>query len=149
MTPDENGRLLLHLALQDDDVSFGTIKLLLEKNPDAVSVRDSRGMLPIHIASEFKDLDSVKWLMDASGADVLAICDSNQEYPLHLACPAGKCKTASHFLQRSTVSISSRNCDGKLPIDLLVESDCEKVEPDYVEAIWLMIRANPDMLGNK
>ena len=148
MTPDENGRLLLHLALQDDDVSFGTIKLLLENNPDAVSVQDNRGMLPIHIASEFKDLDSVKWLMDSSGADVLAVCDSNQEYPLHHACRAGKCKTASHFLQRSTVSISSRNCDGKLPIDLLVESDCEKDDLDYVEAIWLIIRANPDMLGS-
>lgn len=49
-TPDENGQLPLHVALRDN-VTFGSIKLLVKGNPSAVSVQDNRGMMPLHIAS--------------------------------------------------------------------------------------------------
>lgn len=108
-TQDDNGQLLLHQALLDSEVTLGTIKLLLTGYPHAVCVHDHKGTLPLHIASEFKDLDIVKELMENTGGDLLAVCDSKQDYPLHRACRAGHYDTVSYFIHMSTVSVSSRN----------------------------------------
>ena len=53
----------------------------------------------------------------------------------------------SYFINMSTVSVSSRNSDGKLPIELLAESESDKDSLAYVEALWQMIRAYPDIVG--
>ena len=49
----------------------------------------------------------------------------------------------------AAASVSKRNADGKLPIDLLWESnevsDRESVE--YTESIFRLIRANPEMIN--
>ena len=146
-TQDENGQLLLHRALLDSEVTLGTIKLLLTGYPHAVCVHDHKGTLPLHIASEFKDLDIVKELMENTGGDLLAVCDSTQDYPLHRACRGGHFDTVSYFINMSTVSVSSRNSDGKLPIELLAESESNKDSLAYVEALWQMIKAYPDIVG--
>lgn len=145
-TQDENGQLLLHQALQDSEVTLGTIKLLLTGYPHAVSVHDHEGTFPLHIASEFKDLDIVKELMENTGGDLLAVCDLKQDYPLHHACRGGHYDTVSYFIQMTTVSVSSRNSDGKLPIELLAESESNKDSLAYVEALWQMIKACPDIV---
>lgn len=146
-TQDENGRLLLHRALQDDDCALGSVKMLLTGYPHAASVHDHQGVLPLHIASEFRGLDFVKCLLDnSSNDDMQSVCDMNKDYSLHRACRGGKCENVSYLLQRSSVAITSRNIDGKLPIELLIESSCDKDSKEYVGAIWHMIKANPDVV---
>jgi len=89
----------------------------------------------------------VKELMENTGENLLAVCDSEQDYPLHRACRAGHYDTVSYFIQISTVSVSSRNRDGKLPIELLAESKSNKDSLAYVEALWQIIKAFPDIVG--
>ena len=48
-TRDENGQLPLHRALQDD-VTLGSINLLVKGNPSAILIPDNDGALPLHVA---------------------------------------------------------------------------------------------------
>jgi len=57
-TPDGNGQLPLHTALQSN-ATLGSIKLLVKGNPPAVQSPDNSGSLPLHIACEHHDSPSV------------------------------------------------------------------------------------------
>ena len=48
-TPDDNGQLPLHRALQNN-VRLGSIKLLVKSNPAAVQSPDNIGELPLYVA---------------------------------------------------------------------------------------------------
>ena len=64
-TPDENGQLPLHAALQNN-VTLGSIKLLVKGNPSAVQSPDNSGALPLHIACQHHEssLSVVEYLLD-------------------------------------------------------------------------------------
>jgi len=51
-TRDENGQLPLHKALLSNDITLGSIKLLVKGNPSAVQTPDNGGALPLHLASQ-------------------------------------------------------------------------------------------------
>jgi len=53
-TPDSNGRLPLHTALQNN-VRLGSIKLLVKGNPTALRAPDSSGELPLHVTCQLHD----------------------------------------------------------------------------------------------
>eukprot|EP00984_Skeletonema_dohrnii_P010322 scaffold4008_cov85-Skeletonema_dohrnii-CCMP3373.AAC.2 len=57
-TPDGNGQLPLHTALQSN-VRLGSIKLLVKGNPPALQSTDNSGSLPLHIACAHHDSASV------------------------------------------------------------------------------------------
>eukprot|EP00984_Skeletonema_dohrnii_P038565 scaffold41923_cov194-Skeletonema_dohrnii-CCMP3373.AAC.1 len=57
-TPDDNGQLPLHKALQSN-VRFGSIKLQVKGNPPAVQSPDNSGSLPLHVACAHHDSVSV------------------------------------------------------------------------------------------
>jgi ankyrin repeat protein len=83
-----------------------------------------------------------------SNEESLKEVNSSGELPLHIACREGECSTVNCILERSDYGASSRNKDGKLPIELLllcadVDRDCLK----YIEAINRLLRADPDVLG--
>ena len=61
---DGDGRLLLHYALVDDDVSLGSIKLMMKVNPNAVRIAGHRGLIALHIACQCRSLDMVKLLVE-------------------------------------------------------------------------------------
>ncbi len=55
------------------------------------------------------------------------------------------------LLEMNVASVAEQNSDKKLPIHLLVESDVDGVDhesPDYIEAVWLLLRAYPEIVLN-
>ena len=75
--------------------------------------------------------------------------DRDGNAALHLACHGAKHEAIALFLDEfDAVSVSRRNRDEKLPIDLLWEStEVEDRESnEYIECMYRLLRANPEMI---
>lgn len=146
-TPDQNGHLPLHHALQNN-ASLGAIKLLVKGNSAALQLSDRWGKLPLHIACEFCTANVVQYLAEPDSS-VLNNCDLENNSPMHYACRGGNCGAIKYLLGRCVPSVSERNTHDKLPIQLLCECGEEKVDqasPAYIEAIWLLLLAYPETM---
>ena len=148
-TPDDNGQLSLHRALQNN-VTLGSIKLLVRGNPQAVQSPDSSGGLPLHIACQHHDSVSVvQYLLGLDEASLDAL-DRDGNTALHYACRGAKYDTIALLLEKyDAVSVSKRNAENKLPIELLWEksnagSDREGVE--YTESVFRLLQAYPETI---
>ena len=146
-TVDENGWLPLHHALKDN-ASLGSIKLLKRANPAAVQVSDQNEAYPLHLACEFSSEKVVQYLVELTG-DTLNNVDADNNSPLHYACRRGNLGIVKYLLQANVPSVSERNNDNKLAIHLLFEcgeSILDRESMEYVEAVWQLILANPEMV---
>ncbi len=147
-TPDDKGRLPLHKALQNN-VSLGSIKLLVNSNPEAVQSQDNSGALPLHIACQHHDSAGVVQYLLCLDEAVLEIVDRQWNTALHYACLGAKYETISLLLEKyDAVSVSKKNADGKLPIDLLWESSAVEDREclEYTGSAFQLMRANPQMV---
>ena len=148
-TPDDNGQLPLHTALQNN-VRLGSIKLLVKGNPSALRTLENNFALPLHIACQHHDSASVvRYLLSIDEA-ALEIVDKYGNTVLHYACRGAKYDTIAMLLEKyDAASVSKRNAHGKLPINLLWESnegiDRESVE--YTDSIFQLLRAYPEMVA--
>jgi len=142
----ENGLLLLHQSLVDN-APLGSIKLLVRGSPAAINIDQ-----PLHLACEFSSAKVVQYLvreLDGGGLDQL---DTNSDSVLHCACRGGNLEVVKYLLDNHTSLVPSAmvNAQNKLPIHLLCGAgmlpkvDCES--PEYIEAIWQMLLANPEAL---
>jgi len=144
-SPDKNGWLPLHHALKDN-VSLGTIKLIVKNCPAAVRMADDKLAFPIHIACEFTSVKVVKYLVEYDSIPMGQL-DTNKDSILHYACRGGNLDVVKYLLDNSFVSSAEMNGHGELPTHLLCEAGKDKVDVDsaeYVETIWLMLLANPE-----
>ena len=145
-TPDDKGRLPLHTALQNN-VRLGSIKLLVKSNPHALQSPDSSGALPLHIACKHHDsVDVVQYLVELDSASLDAL-DEKGNSALHYACSGAWHDIIALLLQKfDAVSVSKRNAENKLPIDLLWErnsvEDRESVE--YTDSVFRLLKAYPE-----
>ena len=147
-TPDNNGQLPLHRALQNN-AGLGSIKLLVKGNPDALQSGDNSSALPLHVACQRHDsTDVIDYLV---GLDPLTLdaVDREGNAALHLACRNARHDTITLLLEKyDAVSVSKRNARDKLPINLLWESnvveDRESIE--YTESVFQLLRAHPEMI---
>jgi len=150
-TPDHNGRLSLHTALQNN-VRLGSIKLLVKGNPSAVLSPDISGATPLHIACQHHDsANSVMQHLVTLDATTLEAVDRDGNTALHLACCGAKYDTIAMFLDKyDAASVSKRNAQKKLPIDLLWESDevLDRESIEYTESIFRLLKAYPEMMMN-
>ena len=146
-TVDENGQLPLHRALKDN-IPLGSIKLLVNGNPDALNVADQNEAYPLHIACEFSSVKAVKYLVELA-EDTLNDVDANKDSPLHYACRRGNSGIVKYLLEANVPSVLERNNDNKLAIHLLFESGVsilDRESMEYVEAVWQLILANPELV---
>ncbi len=151
-TRDENGQLPLHKALRDnvtlyDNITLGSIKLLVKGNPSAINCADNRGMMPLHVACQnYESASVVEYLINLDPTS-LHHRDLDDNTLLHHAC-----RGANHTMiallteKHGAVSVSKRNAHGQLPIDLLLRNknearDEESVE--YTESIYRLLKAYP------
>ena len=150
-TPDKHGQLPLHRALQNN-VRLGSIKLLVKGNPSAVRSVDDSGAFPLHVASEHHDcIRVVEYILDLSPHIIRDAIDSRENTTLHYACRGAKYDTIALLLEKyGAASVSKRNSHGKLPIDMLWESnevgDRESVE--YVGSVFQLLKAYPEIVMN-
>ena len=150
-TPDDHGRLPLHTALLNN-VRLGSIKLLVKGNPAAVLSSDNSGALPLHIACENHDSVSVvQYLLGLEEASLDAL-DEKGNTALHYACRGAKYDTIALLLEKyDAISVSKRNAQNKLPIDLLWESNAveDRESVEYTDSIFRLLKAYPELIMNK
>ena len=147
----EDGWLTLSCALKDNTCSLGSIKLLVNALRGIKSNVDSCGLLPLHIACELRSVKIVKFLMEEYD-HVSSCCDSNKDSIVHYACRGANLNVIKYLLKSHAALVSSVTMDAnnKLPIHLLCEAgkegkvDCDS--PEYIETIWLMLLANPEVV---
>ena len=144
---DENGQLPLHQALRDN-VSLGSIKLLVKRNPSVVLTPDNRGALPLHVACQYNDSSKVVDYLIGLDPNTLTAVDREGNTALHLACHGPKYDTIALLLEKyGAVSVSQSNALNKLPIHLLVESNSVVNREDdikYLESVFQLLRAYPE-----
>jgi len=142
-----NGQLPLHLALRDD-VTLGSIKLLVKGNPVAVQTPDDSGALPLHVACQHNDSPKVVDFLVGLDPNTLTAVDRGGNTALHVACHGAKYDTIALLLEKyDAVSVSTTNGHNMLPIHLLLESDAIDSREDdskYTESIFRLLRAYPD-----
>eukprot|EP00956_Cyclotella_meneghiniana_P004648 scaffold5730_cov55-Cyclotella_meneghiniana.AAC.17 len=150
--PDINGQLPIHRVLphmQSENVSLGTIKLMVGAHRASVTVADIQGCIPLHYACRFGHLDIVKYLVGltadspTSALDALDALDGEGNLPLHHACLGGKLDVVNYILDISPSGVSVQNNEGKLPICLLLfEAVCDR-DLQYIDVVYSLLRANP------
>ena len=149
-TPDDNGRLPLHTALQNN-VRLGSIKLLVKRNVSALRTVENNLAMPLHIACEFHDSASVvQYLLSLDEAALDAV-DRQGNTALHYACRGAKHGTIALLLEKcKAASVSKRNADGGLPIDVLWESSAveDRASLEYTESVFRLLKAYPETLMN-
>ena len=139
----ERRRLPIHQTLRNENVSVGTLKLLIADNPDSLMLVDKQGSTPLHIACVEGDIDVIQFLVETN-EDFLRVVNARGEFPLHIACSHGHCKVINYVLDKSDHGVSVRNAYDKLPIQvLLFEADCDRDSLDFVEAVGRLLYANP------
>ena len=148
-SPDKNGWLPLHHALKDN-VSLGTIKLMVKKCPAAVRMADNRMAFPLHVACEFSSVKVVRYLVEEHDGIPTHQLDTIKDSILNYACRGGNLDVVRYLLDEHASLVASAvvNERGELPIHLLCEAgkddkvDCDSKE--YIETIWLMLLSNPE-----
>lgn len=145
----------LHDAVRNH-VTLGVIKLLMGRYPGLEHGLNECGARPLHVACEIGSVSIVHHLVQLDST-CLASCDSRSNYPLHYACRGGNVSVVKYLLTSNEGnyyrgSISERNDDNKLPIQLLIEAG-EKMmhdddDPEYTEAIWCLLLAYPETVMN-
>ena len=151
MTPDENGQLPLHRALQNN-VRLGSIKLLLNGNIFAARSADNNGSLPLHLACEYHDSPRViEHLIDLHPTTLQRI-DSNQNTVLHYACRGANYSAIALLLDKyDATSVSIRNVHNELPMDLLFKSSAVEGREgiEYTDCVFRLLRAFPEAMTMK
>jgi hypothetical protein len=148
-TPDEHGRLLLHKALADKDVSLGTIKMIVEKQNTAVRVADNDGLYPLHIAAMNCTLDILFHVFRFDKSAVNKV-DNEGNNVLHAACKTGNLKVVEYIIHRHGSLASKMNNKGQLPIVTLLDKDGKVgniIETaEYTGVIMKMLLAYPEFV---
>ncbi len=156
-TGGENGQLPLHRVLRfpPNNVTLGSIKLLVKGNPSAVRTPDNAGALPLHLACLHHDSARIVEYLIGLDSNTLTAVDRERNTALHLACRGAKHATISLFLEEhGGISVSKRNARNQLPVHLLLESNTDTVRDrgdiKYLQSIYRLLRAYPEtVMGAK
>jgi len=144
-----NDRLPFHYALIDG-APLGSIKLLLKSNPFVTRIVDNQLAFPLHLACEYSSVEVVKFLVRRDS--FLAFqADANKYSILHYACRGCNLRVIKYLLTSHAPLVSLETVNTH-PIHLLCQAgkegrggvDCES--PEYIETIWLMLLANPEIV---
>eukprot|EP00956_Cyclotella_meneghiniana_P010729 scaffold15044_cov37-Cyclotella_meneghiniana.AAC.1 len=141
---DINGQVPIHRVLQmpSENVSLGTIKLMVGAHRASVTVADIQGCIPLHYACRFGELNIVKYLVEQD-INSLTNVDSMGNLPLHHACLGGRPDIVSYILMTTDYGVTVQNNDGKLPIELLLfDAVCAR-DLQHMDAVDSLLRANP------
>eukprot|EP00984_Skeletonema_dohrnii_P020040 scaffold9691_cov80-Skeletonema_dohrnii-CCMP3373.AAC.4 len=147
-TPDGNGQLPLHTALQNN-ATLGSIKLLVKGNPAALQTSDNSGLIPLHVTCQLHDSVNVFHYLVGLDATTLDAVDREGNTALHLACHCAKYDIIAMLLEKyGAVSVSKQNAVKKLPIDLLWESNVvlNRESVEYTETVYRLLKAYPEMM---
>ena len=147
----DDGMMFIHRVMYQHPC-LGAMKLLVQASPECVRSVTREGWLPLHHACEYTTVDIVEYLIDQDPATLNACCNKNDS-PLHHACYTGNCEVVIYLLDtHSMASVSERNTDNKLPIQILRDAT-DLVwglvdTPAYLGAMWRLLLAYPESILN-
>ncbi len=125
----------------DDQLSYADTARDLQ----LVRTLDEHGYLPLHNAlHEQAPLGTIKLFVEAD-LSTLQTPTTNGNTLLHEACRLRNYDVIEMILTRyPTANVCTKNWLGKLPIQVLIENDNDEPEnADYLNSIFLLLRANP------
>eukprot|EP00986_Skeletonema_menzelii_P001125 scaffold304_cov80-Skeletonema_menzelii.AAC.19 len=150
-TPDNNGQLPLHRALQNN-VRLGSIKLLVTGNPSALRTSDNNFAMPLHVACQHHDSTKIIDYLVGLDTTTLDAVDRDLNTALHYACRGAKYDTIALLLEKyDAVSVSKRNAQNKLPVELLWESNAveDRESIEYTESVFQLLKTYPETVMNR
>eukprot|EP00984_Skeletonema_dohrnii_P014838 scaffold6323_cov118-Skeletonema_dohrnii-CCMP3373.AAC.3 len=145
-TPDGNGQLPLHTVLRSN-VRLGSIKLIVKGNPSAIRTFDNSGVIPLHVACQHHYSACIIQYLLGLDRRTLKTVDYDDNTALHYACRGSKYESITLLLEKyGAVSVSKRNSQKKLPIDLLWESNAveDRESVEYTESVFRLLKAYPE-----
>ena len=114
----------LHIACAYNNIP--AIRLLKELTCN-FSLKDSQGLLPLHIACSIsQSLECVKLLK--IHPDDLRTVDQDGNTPLHLACKYSCTDIVKYLLAMHRCSLNIKNCSSELPLHLACSTNLEIVQ---------------------
>ena len=121
------GDIPIHVACAHNNVMAA--KHLIEVLHCDLSCKDSKGRLPIHIASS-NSLECVKQIASSSQCinDDVNVCDNEGNTPLHLALIHKRLDIAKYLLVHYTCNTQLKNNYGELPIYFASGTSMDLVE---------------------
>ena len=148
---EEYGPELLHMVMRDELSSIGAIKLLVEGNPAALQTPNKDGAVPLHLAIQSRRPSDVIQILINHDSDrnTIRIADSKGNTALHYACLDANYEIIAQLLENyGPLSVSKRNLEGKLPLQLLLfdtDSVGERESTRYADSVFRLLRAFPDI----
>lgn len=140
---DRNGNTPLDLLWKSDSIRNIPLIKFLEGQLKYVSNESAARSL--HRALYDNATLGVIKLLFSGSSDTLQEANSQGLLPIHIACEFSSVKVINYLLDKQIAVLSARNSDHKLPIHLLCESRCEDESVAYVETIYRMLLANPEL----
>ena len=142
-----DGSLVFPFHLTNDREERGPVSEFLRRR-----LRDfnrycsgSREEFPLIVAiSSNVSTGVIRLLVTRHLADQVLVRDDRLNSPIHAAAKKGRVDVMNFLLEHHSLPVSDENSDGRLPIELLAESNANPEEVCYQEAIWRMLLANPD-----
>jgi hypothetical protein len=156
---DRTGKLPIHLACEAGKDWTEGVSALYDAFPDGVrqAETNNRGWLPVHmVAANVGSSREVLAKIVAAYPEGVMIPDSSGNYPLHLACEAGKLWTSGlDVLFEAGAGVESYvNTAGLLPFHIVALKYCGSIgstddseqETKELECVFQLLRANPTAL---
>ena len=143
---DQNWQLAMHKAVQMNGVTSGTLELMTIANLNGPYAIDIKGMIPMHIACQAGCVGMIEFFIRYDKR-LLRSADRLLNRALHHACLGGKCANINCIMRETYEGAALENADGHLPIEILFyHADCDRDSFEYTEAVFHLLRANPDSL---
>lgn len=94
----QDGHSAMHFAVENmSDSAIPLLEFLLQKYPDANTLRTKKGKIPLHIAASNGNIRTVTWLLQKLPSSV-NLEDNSHLTPLHEAARYGHSDTVQHLL---------------------------------------------------
>lgn len=145
---DADGQTALHVAVQREEVTLGTIHSLLDAGPEAALKGDSKGWTPLHHlvttaigrkAVSPKEFHQLVDLIVAAAPEAPLVADKHGQVPLHYACTRGADPhIAAALLCVAPAATLIADVDGYLPLHTAVSR-----VSTHLPTIRLLLRAWP------
>jgi len=132
---DRKGLLPLHLACESG-LSWNSVRLIHEAFPEAVQQveQNNRSWNALHMAasSEYSDKELISELLELY-PEAAAVHDSDDRYPLHLACSSGKEWEGgvSIIFEANSDAIRCRDKEGLLPLHIVAFRCCYESQAEH------------------
>ena len=106
------GKTIVHYACEEGKLTL--VKHLVENYPALLTMRDNRGLQPLHTASFSGSVELTEYLITCN-CDVLDT-DSDSRTILHNACNIGELELVKHLVERYPALLTMRDNAGMTPL---------------------------------